>query len=181
MNDRTSKHLEFISSCHVIKFRTYRELEVHSHRRSDRQNSRRISHSQIRQPRPSTPLQCLNSRITQPLDTKEHAQRHRQLHERHHHHTEHIHTHLLVQRLLLQHRTLNCHGVSSGTVELFTQGEDFCLVGSHTSGISELDDAEGEEDSASEESCGEDGWAPRKTAGEVEKLHSPTRETCWCP
>ena len=172
---------KIISSGQAFRFRTYRELEVHSHRCGDRQNSRRISHSQIWQPRPSTPRQRLNSRITQPLDTKEHAQRHRQLHERHHHHTEHIHTHLLVQRLLLQHCTLDRHGVPSSAVELFTQGENFCLVGSHTSGISELDDAEGEEDSASEESCGEDGWAPRKTAGEVEKLHSPPRETCWCP
>lgn len=38
----------------------------------------------------------------------------------------------------------------------------------HAGGVAELDDAEGEEGEAGEERCGQDGWAPGETAGEVD-------------
>jgi len=131
---------------------TYGKLQVHEHRRRDRQDVVRIRDREIGEERDAALMELLERERAETLDAEEHAERDGELHERHQEHGEHAHAGLFVHATLLERDALYRELVPGlvRLVELRFELDQPRLEGRKRCRIAQLFDGEGEQQQARE-------------------------------
>ena len=154
---------------------THGKLQVHEHRRHDRQDVVWICEGEIREERDAALMELLERERAETLDAEEHAERDGELRERHQEHGEHAHAGLFVHAALLERDALHRELVPGlvRLVELRFELEQPRLERRERRRVAQLFDGEGEEQQAREQRARDDGVEPGQAGGDVDQLEHP--------
>lgn len=141
---------------------THGKLQVHEHRRRNRQDVVWIRDREIGEERDTALMELLERERAETLDAEEHAERDGELHERHQEHGEHAHAGLFVHAPLLERDALYRELVPGlgHLVELRFELEQPRLERRERRRIAQLFDGEGEQQQAREYGARDDGMEP---------------------